>query len=337
MTAMNRLESVEAMRGIAAFSVAFFHFTIGSIRPEGMLQVLGSVGWLGVEVFFVISGFVIPMSMWERNYSLRKDVFRFVARRLVRLEPAYLLTVVGCIALWHVSAMMPGFKGTPPQISLEVIALHAGYLIAFFDQEWLNPVFWTLAIEFQFYIAISLVFPLLSSKNRLLRLSALIALVGLSHIGIGRNLLPYWFGLFAAGILTWMTHARQLKPRGFIVLSVILFISNSYSLGVLIASVGLATSAVLLITNFPKMRPLAFLGTISYSLYLIHVPIGGRVINLMERLPESDLRNYSAIFLAFMVSILAAYIIYRLVELPSQRLSQRIGYGQRGIGTAPAI
>jgi peptidoglycan/LPS O-acetylase OafA/YrhL len=64
---------------------------------------------------------------------------------------------------------------------------------------------------------------------------------------------------------------------------------------------------------------------ISYSLYLVHVPIGGRIINLAGRLPESIEYRYPAIVVAFIVSIFGAYLFWRIVELPSQRWSKGTG------------
>jgi len=63
-------------------------------------------------------------------------------------------------------------------------------------------------------------------------------------------------------------------------------------------------------------------GLISYSLYLVHVPLGGRVINLGGRVAEGDWQNYLLIGLALVVSILFAIAFWRLIEVPSQTLSR---------------
>ena len=67
------------------------------------------------------------------------------------------------------------------------------------------------------------------------------------------------------------------------------------------------------------MKVLVFLGFISYSLYLLHVPIGGRVINLAGRLPHTMPVELGAETAAMAVSLIAAWLLYRLVERPSQK------------------
>ncbi len=64
-----RIAVIEAIRGLAAISVALFHF---SVQLEGPVRAIFGYGWLGVDVFFVISGFVIPFSLFGRGYSVRQ-------------------------------------------------------------------------------------------------------------------------------------------------------------------------------------------------------------------------------------------------------------------------
>jgi peptidoglycan/LPS O-acetylase OafA/YrhL len=81
-----RVEIVDPLRGLAALAVAWFHFTNGSgfVKTE-WLRASGRYGWLGVEVFFVISGFVIPYSMYCGGYRPRQHFGRFLAKRIARL------------------------------------------------------------------------------------------------------------------------------------------------------------------------------------------------------------------------------------------------------------
>ena len=64
----------------------------------------GTLGYLGVSAFFVISGFVIPLSMDKRGYVFPRDAADFAVRRLVRLEPAYLVSVTVAIAVTVLAA-----------------------------------------------------------------------------------------------------------------------------------------------------------------------------------------------------------------------------------------
>ena len=65
---------------------------------------------------------------------------------------------------------------------------------------------------------------------------------------------------------------------------------------------------------------------ISYSLYLVHVPIGGKVVNLGGRFANGFYSELTVLILAVFASIFAAYLLYWAVELPSQRLSSKISY-----------
>src|SRR5215469_10894654 len=150
-----RIPIIELMRGLASISVALFHFS-GQLS-SGISKVLTSYGWLGVDVFFVISGFVIPLSLYGNGYTI-SDFPRFMLRRLVRLEPPYLVSIALGILLWHASNMAPGFQGTAPSYSAGQVASHLFYAIPLTGYEWLSPVYWSLAYEFVFYIVAGLCF-----------------------------------------------------------------------------------------------------------------------------------------------------------------------------------
>jgi peptidoglycan/LPS O-acetylase OafA/YrhL len=84
------------------------------------------------------------------------------------------------------------------------------------------------------------------------------------------------------------------------------------------------------------VKVLVFLGFISYSLYLLHVPIGGRVINLAGRRPHTLPVELGAVTAAMAVSLMAAWLLYPMVERPSQKWSARFHYhGSEDVKAAP--
>ena len=86
-----RFPHLDALRGIAALSVAGFHFA--SEMPGTWFTALFSKGWLGVEVFFVISGFILPCALQARgSYSFPRHYPHFLWKRILRLHPPYLVT-----------------------------------------------------------------------------------------------------------------------------------------------------------------------------------------------------------------------------------------------------
>lgn len=136
------------LRGIAAIGVVLYHYvctTTGFIENKLVLEVF-HLGSLGVPLFFLISGVVIPLHMMKTNYSLKR--FRlFFLRRLMRVEPTFILALF-CGALYLLTRDV--LFGSSLRPSAMDLFLHIGYLIPFFsDSNWVLPVFWTLAIEFQ--------------------------------------------------------------------------------------------------------------------------------------------------------------------------------------------
>lgn len=143
-----RLHNIEALRGVAALSVAWFHLT--NTYPHDVVNASGRYGWLGVDVFFVISGFVIPYSMHIARYQVG-DFWRFLARRMLRLEPAYLASVILVLVLGLLSTLAPTFQGRPFHLDGRQIGAHLFYLIPLTPFDWVQPVYWSLAYEFVFY------------------------------------------------------------------------------------------------------------------------------------------------------------------------------------------
>lgn len=326
-----KVEIVEALRGVAALSVAWFHFTHGNphFLDDGYTKLTGEYGWVGVYIFFVISGFVIPYSLHRADYHVRSDYFRFLGKRLVRLEPPYLICIALTILLWYASYLTPGFRGSPPSWSTSQVLFHVAYLVPFFGETWLSPVFWSLAIEFQFYISVALMYPILASKSVLVRFGTLTVMVVLSYFFRDRIFLLSYLGLFAIGILVFHFHAMLVSATVFVASSAIAAFVVGLTHDPVIAGAALVTGLLIAFGRHVRVGPLVYLGTISYSLYLLHVPIGGRVINLGERFAVSGFGQAVTLAGAVALSILAAHVFYRVVERPSRAMSARIQYAER--------
>src|SRR5688500_10025543 len=188
-----RIHGLDFLRGVASLAVCWFHLTTFTYAsPDGgfysALRLTGAYGWLGVEAFFVISGFVIPYSLHRAGYRLGSYPAS-ILKRLVRLDPPYVVSVGLVLALAFGYAFL---KGQAPEVEGEPIGwarvmLHLGYANIFFGYEWLNPSFWTLAIEFQYYLLVGLAYPLLVAENRWLRRAAFACCAALSLLA-GREL-----------------------------------------------------------------------------------------------------------------------------------------------------
>jgi peptidoglycan/LPS O-acetylase OafA/YrhL len=326
-----RVETVQSLRGLAALAVALFHFSWGNpaFYVPPFLKAISAGGWRGVEVFFVISGFILPYSLWRAGYRLMpSDFCRFLWKRVVRLEPPYFVTIAAILLLGYLSARAPGYRGEPFHLNPLQLVLHVGYLNTFSGLPWLNPAFWTLAIECQFYLLIALIYPLVVSRSRTIRLITIASMLTASLLYPRDHLVIYYLPLFACGIGAFQGFAGICaKWESALILASTALILWVH-MGAIVMLLGLGTALVIVAVPSWTNPPLALLGTLSYSLYLLHVPIGGRVINLAVRLPPSALVGVASVATAAAVSLGAAYVLYRFVESPAQRYAGSLRYSK---------
>lgn len=308
--------------------VAWYHCTNGSgLLHDGWLYRSGEYGWAGVEMFFVISGFIIPYSLYRAGYRTT-DFGRFLVKRVARLDPPYFVDILLCLALSYLVTLAPGFRGDWPHYTWGQLAAHVAYINSFVHLRWVNVVFWSLGIEFQYYLLIGLAFPLLVARRRATRFGFLGLLLVLAMVVPDEALVFHYLPLFVAGILTFQCRAGSILTRtllgGLAVTGAAAWLVD----GAAIACVGVAAALVI---RFVELRPtrLTNFGLISYSLYLLHVPIGGKIMNFGGRFLHGAPAVAALVAAAMAASIVAAAVFYRLVELPSQRLSSSIGYDRR--------
>jgi peptidoglycan/LPS O-acetylase OafA/YrhL len=321
-----RVPTVDALRGLAALSVCWFHLTNGNelFLPAGFLKLSGQYGWAGVQVFFVISGFIIPLTLWQSGYKL-KSYARFILKRVIRLDPPYLLSLLLVLALAYLTFFLSGRAGKPPGYSLTQMVFHLGFLNAFFGYEWVNVVYWTLAVEFQYYLLIGLVFPLLVHDKAWIKLSACGLLLATGALIPSAQFVFAWLPLFLLGIFTFYYRAELLDKKLACAGLAMLAFYLCYKVGALIAAVAMLTSVLILWAEI-NHKLLKLLGDISYSLYLIHVPIGVRIINLSARYATSMPGKLLSLALALGLTLGLSYLFYRFIELPSRQWSSGISY-----------
>lgn len=325
---VEKLEIIEVLRGLAALAVTWFHLTNGNpnFLNDGWIKSSGHYGWLGVEVFFVLSGFIIPYSLWRSNFRLRFDWKKFFLKRAIRLYPAYLISILLIILLWYASSLAPNFQGEKPNITLTNILLHIGFLNGIFNESWLSPVFWTLGIEFQYYLFIIFIYPLLTNSKLIIKMVALLVLCILPFIFSQGNLIFSWLLLFNFGIIAFQITAKKITLSQYLSALFVLIILSFFNRGILLTSIGFITSIAIVFIQIPKIIIFSFLGEISYSLYLLHVPIGGRVINLSSRIGQGLHIKILSLIFALGISVLCAYLMYKYVEKPVQKYFKTMKY-----------
>ena len=323
---MQRMANIDVLRGLASLSVCWFHLT-NQYSQSSFTRISGSYGWLGVEIFFVISGFIIPYALYMSDYSVRQDWKTFIFKRSLRIEPPYLIAVAMTLLLWHASTLSPNFQGDhPPAFTSLTTLLHLGYLNDIAGYRWLNPVFWTLAIEFQFYILVSFVFFLLRGNRYSIWLTNFTLLLA-ALLWPSSHFVAKYLGLFVLGIVAFQYRVKLVNGKTLLIFLFAAGASTGFHLGWMIACVGIATSVLIALDlKLSSHRILIWLGSISYSLYLVHVPIGGRVVNLGRRFVQTETAELFLSLAALAISLVAAHAFYLAIEKPSQKLASRLRY-----------
>lgn len=324
-TRSTRIEIADALRGLAALAVCWFHLTSGNPQflDEGLIKASGRYGWLGWEVFFVLSGFVVPYSLWRSHHGWR-DAGSFLRRRLVRLYPPYAASLALILVLAAISAAMPGYRGEPFTVDAGRLASHLVYASELWGYPSLNPVYWTLFIEVQFYALVALVFVPLS-RSRAQRVGIVVALLAISVVASDPRFVFAYLPFFALGMIAFLRRAHREPLMGTVWLAAAAGVLLALQRSPLESIVAVIAAGLLACApeDLPIGRPLRWLGAISYSLYLVHVPVGGRVVNLGERLALPPAGDAACLALALAASLAAAWAFHRLIEAPSLRWSRR--------------
>lgn len=318
---------IELIRGIAAISVCLFHFSktnLGFPGSSAWFPYFTQYGWAGVEAFFVVSGFVIPFSLSSGNYRI--GLFpRFLFRRCVRIEPSYFFSIVLLLGVGYVSTLFSHFQGFRFEISPLNVLLHVFYLPAFFGFEWLQPVYWTLESEIHFYILMGLLFPFIF-KSRISLLVGMVVGCLLSRV-IPLSVFTY-MPYFSMGMLVYAFRTDKINKIQLLTGLLLLFGLLQLNAGNLLpSSVGLAASLMIAFVEF-RSSVSDFLGKISYSLYLIHIPVAGKLLNYISRFNCPAYCTWIILILVFSITIFAAWLFYRFVDRPFQLISQKIKYNK---------
>jgi peptidoglycan/LPS O-acetylase OafA/YrhL len=328
-----RFAAVHGLRGIAAFWVVLFHASAGghiegvkAALPQWLAAIVFDFGNMGVAVFFAISGFVITHSI-EGARITPGYVGRFALRRSLRLDPPYWASIALVLVFAFGSAAVQAEPFRLP--STAQILAHLFYLQTLLGFEQISDVYWTLTYEIQFYLVLVLIMAL--AQRSKVPVSWLVLLPFAYTLGVWLELAPEVRGLFtnfwqcfAAGALAyWAMRDRTAIAPLAVVAAVTLSLSPT-----LFNFIGIGTAAGLLVLQKAGQleqglgwRPLQLLGTISYSLYLIHNPVTGAAFFLLAYLGVPQL---AAFVLTVAVCIVAAWLFWLLIEAPSIKLARRL-------------
>ncbi len=323
------LHSVDFLRGITALGVVVYHFlnytdANGVLLEEGnLLKTTSSVLPSIVFIFFSLSGFVIAMSMHRNNFQL-KSVGGFLARRWVRIEIPYIASIAVYIAISMIWSMKAG-----GDLSIDPLCFlhHLFYTVPFTAFEWYNEIYWTLGLEFQFYIFIALAFPLFVSKDWRIRYGSLVAFSALGLLIPDNRLLFQYAPMFVVGIVAYFYwYSKDGKHPIAWVIMVLCLIQIALNFDITAAFFVGASVGVMHIT-VSENNLVARIGKMGYSLYLIHGAAGGSLLYFLSKNEAASWYNYVIIIVAILFSLGVSYLFYRIVEKPSIKGAKRIQFG----------
>jgi len=311
-----QITHIEALRAIAALMVLLFHF-ITFYNGETFLVASEYVrsssefGAQGVEMFYIISGFVMMLSLTRKKYTIA-GFGSYCLKRGLRILPLYWLVIALMIVIDLAWQVAPDWKN---------LLCNMSFTVELFDgTRWMNPVFSTLGVEVQFYLLLGLLFPLLKA-NRWLKyiVFALWLLAGYytpEHYTV-LNAGPF----FIVGMLLYDASQsdRNLNFGGIALILVALSALQQFQ----DVTIVLVTLYLMLIVQ-PTWKPLVRLGEVSYSIYLTHGIFGGWLLYFCASPFYGNLQSPWLIVPAAIFSVLGAFVFYWAIEKRSIRWSKSV-------------
>lgn len=309
------LDSLVLLRGIAVLLVCLCHFATAFWGKNTFFE----YGKYGVQIFFVISGFVIPLSLQKGGFTW-SDYPKFILKRIIRLYPPYLAALALTFIVLFIKAKV--HHTAFPESSADVVR-SIFYLYIPAD----NPVFWTLIVEGQYYIFIGCFFILFSSYPKLTSLVLLPCLLVISQTDLLNNIVFLHFIVFFfignVGFLIFKG-VGSYSLNYCVLLLLLIYTAIFYSNPEFVSA--FLTILFILLVKHPLPSVCHTTGRISYSIYLIHYPLGLIIINLLGRI----LKGKDHIWLIFVITIVLTFIIswifYKVFEEHCETLSKKVKY-----------
>jgi peptidoglycan/LPS O-acetylase OafA/YrhL len=314
-----RIKHIDILRGIAAIIVAVFHLARSSDVNYNSFD-YAYYGWVGVQIFFVISGFILPYSLHKTGYQT-KDFGIFLLKRIVRIYPAYIAAILIGIVLTIITG-----RELIPTIALASQLLFLNDIVGLPSS---SAVFWTLAIEFEFYILIGLLYSYFLTSN-VRSICLVFALTSASFWIEGSGFIFAWISFFGIGILIFNKKFTNLSSWTFWTCVYALLIIIIIKHGMPHAIAALFAVIFILYGNSKKETAIhkvfIFLGTISYSLYLIHWDLGRAIVRMSRHVPYLNEIGVLRVAVGGLFSIFFAWIFYISFERISTRVNGKIKY-----------
>jgi peptidoglycan/LPS O-acetylase OafA/YrhL len=318
--ARGRFQSLDILRGLAALMVTLFH-CVNSL-PGATATVPGRLlmhGWAGVFLFFPVSGYCIAAALHRAENA---TVGSFLRRRWRRIYPPYWASIALAVA---VALLALPFNSSSPGALVPSVQTWATTLTltqTFTSKsDFLNPVYWSLCYEEQFYLVMALM--LLVPVGRRAMLLTALTLVSAAYVltpavHVRGLFLDLWL-CFAAGCGAFLVlRARSDRAYGWVMLAIATvmgWLRFDLSLAISVS----AAIAMLLVARWDQsiagaamLRPAMRLGMMSYSLYLVHVTVASKIVNLLGL--RWQVTWWATAACSLVASLLASAVFFWVIE-----------------------
>lgn len=339
------LPSLTSLRIFAASIVVLYHFKTNVALPEWVLGPL-EFGQTGVDLFFMLSGFILAY-VYRPQFAARAfDHKRFLQKRLARIYPVHIVTMA-IVAGWYLweQTTLGGVGPNPYDVLANVLLVHAWGAV---DGLTLNYPSWSISAEWFAYLAFPI--PMLIAfrqKRVLLALGFALAAFGVAYWGVaeaGKPLLQQTSLLslgriaieFFVGVTLFAAASTRARETLWILLAAFAASLVACAAGVVDAGLPVVMAmplAIFVLFRRPKLmahRALVYGGHISYSLYMVHALVQIIGFGTVERLTDYPPRQLPTWWLApaIIVTFVAAAALYHFVEEPGRRWITSLGAGR---------
>ena len=335
-----RFYSIELLRFLASLAVILYHYKIGFAWDKGyvntetlslslpfyqFINLFYNYGFYGVQLFFLISGFV-----FAHIYVNRKDpvsLKEFFINRFARLYPLHFITLA--LIIFYFFLDQDFIKG---QFNIErgrFFDLYHFLLNVFFVHSWglekglsFNSPTWTVSIEIAAYVTFFILLRFLRNYKILFPLILISLLFSIYKTQLLNFKYAEYFLLFYIGIIIYQLPIKTYF-KTFLFISIFLIIASFFgrNFKILLFCPGVLIFAILFdnyINNFNVKTFFSFLGSLTYSLYLLHYPL--MLIFLWMEEKNNFINNFyeSNIFILFYIFLLIffSFLSFKLIEDP---------------------
>ncbi|MFD3721079.1 acyltransferase family protein [Streptomyces sp. NPDC058674] len=342
-----RLYVLDGLRLIAALSVVAFHWAGVNIHPEvwgntprnlmPSVHRVASYGWMGVQLFFLISGFVICMSCWGRS---PRDYF---TSRIVRLYPAYWVGIIITTLVVNFAATV---RASREPMSVSDVLTNLTMLERPLGVTEADGVYWTLWIELRFYLLFAVVAVMGLTYRRVLAFCGIWTILAVITPGTDSKLMDTVFmpqdaPYFIAGVAMYLIYRFGVNPM---LLGVVgfswLYAQNRLHITVgayeyevhhglswpVMAAVSAAAFLVMLAAamgalNWIRWKWLTVAGALTYPVYLLHQELGWAMIRWGR---DHGIAPFHLLALCLAVILLLSWLVHRFAERPLSALLKRL-------------